>query len=137
MSHVILNFIYLYTIAIELYSQNLFCIINWHLLHILINYTNFWGRVWESDTSKWIPGKIVAVIWLATTRGGICIFSDTASLASSLNNSLQNSTFWAHSSFFCQCPSGTLALRLLAPLCPAPPPYIFSWDEHRSSSSTN
>lgn len=48
----------------------------------------------------------VAEIWFPTTICGIVACNWTASLASWLNSSLQNNTFWAASNFCCQCISG-------------------------------
>lgn len=53
-----------------------------------------------------MPGKTVAMIWLPTTICGIGACNWTASFANWLNSSLQNKTFWAASSFCCQCMSG-------------------------------
>ena len=44
----------------------------------------------------------VAIIWLPTTMWGMDASNCTASAAILANNSLQNNTFWAASSFCCQ-----------------------------------
>lgn len=60
---------------------------------------------WQSPMMSWMPGRTVAMIWFPTTMWGMGAWSWTASFANWLNSSLQNSTFWAASSFCCQCMS--------------------------------